>query len=156
MSEHEIKHGLFEFFLFLPFSTQPPSFPLVLYPSGSWSTLGRGQHSSSVLPSITQPAALQGLPRYSVYSPVFQNKGSCVNCILRSHHQQGAESEFCPWLIWGKGPSVTAMQCRCHCLQLGALGCQSALYHGSFSRGQRFCTCGPTPNRAKTPDGQHS
>ena len=107
MSEDEIKHGL-SFFLFFLYSTHPPSFPLVLYPSESWSTLGRGQHFSSALPSITQPAALQGLPMYSVYSPVFQNKGSCVNSILRSPHQQGAESEFCPWLIWGKGPSVTA------------------------------------------------
>ena len=133
MSEHKIKHGFFEFFLFHLFFYPSTLFPLVLYPSESWSTLGRGQHSSSALPNITQPAALQGLPMYSVYSPVFQNKGSCVKSILRSHHQQGAESEFCPWPIWGKGPSVTAMQSRCHCPQLGALGCQSALYHGSSS-----------------------
>lgn len=126
----------FFLFLFLPFSTHPPSFPLELYPSESWSTLGREQHFSSALPNITQPAALQGLPMYSVYSPVFQNKGSCVNSILRSPHQQGAESEFCPWLIWSKGPSVTAMQSGSHCPQLGALGCQSALYHGSSSEGQ--------------------
>lgn len=104
--------------VYLSFSFSSFFYPATLFPSGAipqWIlvNLRKGQHSSSVLPSITQPAALQGLPRYSVYSPVFQNKGSCVNCILRSHHQQGAESEFYPWLIWGKGPSVTAMQCRC-------------------------------------------